>query len=355
MVEKETPARKISLRNTKQEMLEAYKELSKQLQEKQKEELKPQARIEGKMEKESVAAADSLSLEGIGREVGNLKSEIGKMLVQLSNRLEEGITKYENVKKATEIKEKELEEIYEIEKTSSSLIALLEVQRQKREQFEADMAAEKVALEQAIQSRRADWDREVKQREAELQEAAVAEKKKREREIEEYRYGFQREQQLSREKFEDEKARWEREGQLKKEEMERELALRETAIAERENDLETLRKRAEAFPKELEEAVNKAILETAENKKKEYENQKELMAKEFTGERNVLTARIDSLEKTIKEQNQQISKLSSQLEKSYTQVQDIAVKAVEGSHTMKSFGNLEQIISEQSRKKVKDE
>ena len=355
MAKKETPVRKLSIKNTKQEMLEAYKELSKQLKEKQMEELEPQARIEEKMEKESIAAADSLSLEGIGREVGNLKSEIGKMLAQLSNRLEEEIAKYENVKKATETREKELKEIYEIEKTSSSLIALLEVQRQKREQFEADMAEEKADHEQEMQMRRVDWDREVKQREAELQEAAAAEKKKREREIEEYRYSSKREQQLAREKFEDEKARWERDSQLRKEEMERELAIRETAIAEQENDLETLRKRVEAFPKELEEAVNKAILETAEHKKKEYENQKELLSKEFTGERNVLTARIDSLEKTIKEQNQQISKLSSQLEKSYTQVQDIAVKAVEGSHTMKSFGNLEQIISEQSRKKVKDE
>jgi len=72
--------------------------------------------------------------------------------------------------------------------------------------------------------------------------------------------------------------------------------------------------------------------------------------KEFMGERNVLTTRIESLEKIGKEQSEQIAKFSQQLEKAYQQVQDIAVKTIEGSSTIKSFANLQQWISEQTRK-----
>jgi hypothetical protein len=72
--------------------------------------------------------------------------------------------------------------------------------------------------------------------------------------------------------------------------------------------------------------------------------------KEFIGERNVLTTRIESLEKIGKEQSEQISKLTQQLEKAYQQVQEIAVRTIEGSSTIKSFANLQQWISDQTRK-----
>jgi len=57
-----------------------------------------------------------------------------------------------------------------------------------------------------------------------------------------------------------------------------------------------------------------------------------------------------SLKKTLKEQNEQTAKLSQQLEKAYQQVQEIAVKTIEGSSTIKSFANLQQWISEQTKK-----
>jgi hypothetical protein len=47
-----------------------------------------------------------------------------------------------------------------------------------------------------------------------------------------------------------------------------------------------------------------------------------------------------------------MNKLSDlqQLEKAYQQVQEIAVKTIEGSSTVKSFANLQQWIFEQTKK-----
>jgi hypothetical protein len=59
---------------------------------------------------------------------------------------------------------------------------------------------------------------------------------------------------------------------------------------------------------------------------------------------------VGALKKTLKEQNEQTPKLSQQLEKAYQQVQEIAVKTIEGSSTVKSFANLQQWVSEQVRK-----
>lgn len=132
--------------------------------------------------------------------------------------------------------------------------------------------------------------------------------------------------------------------------MERDLQEREKIIVSQENELAELKKRTAAFPKEMEAAVGKAIKETADRLNLESKNREELLKKEFSGEKNVLTTRIESLEKLAKEQGEQIARLGLQLEKAYQQVQDIAVKTIEGASSAKSLANLQQWVAEQMKK-----
>ena len=61
--------------------------------------------------------------------------------------LEEEVSKYIKIKEGIWLKEKELQEIYEIEKNASTLTALLEAQVQKRTEFENEMRERKDAFE----------------------------------------------------------------------------------------------------------------------------------------------------------------------------------------------------------------
>lgn len=350
MEEKKFQPKKLSLSNTKQEMLEAYQAVLKQLELQKEAELKPEKKIEERKTKEVLQVAESLSAEGVSRETSNLKMEISKTLVQISDRLEEEVNKFKAVQNAILFKEKELQELYEIEKSALTLAALIESQNQKRQAFELEMAEKKEALNQEIEALRRQREEEKKKYEEEIKERDLLEKRRREREKEEFEYSFKREQKLARDKFEDEKAKLEREIQLKKEQMESELREREKAITEREEEYNELKKKVSAFPKEMEAAIAKAIKETTERLSLEAKNKEELMKREFAGERNVLTTRIESLEKIVKEQNEQIARLSQQLEKAYQQVQDIAVKTIEGASSTRSLANLQQWISEQIRK-----
>lgn len=62
--------------------------------------------------------ADALSAEGVGKEISELKLEITRMLGNLSYKLEQQVARYRDVQKAIELKELELKEIYEIEKSA---------------------------------------------------------------------------------------------------------------------------------------------------------------------------------------------------------------------------------------------
>ncbi|MBM4080640.1 MAG: hypothetical protein FJ278_13135 [Planctomycetes bacterium] len=350
MSEQDGKADKISITSSKKEMLAAYKELQKQIEELREAEMKPEAKLKERQDKEALAVADSLSTEGIAKEIGTLKSEIGKVLAQLSDRLEEAIGKYLETQRAVEVKAQELKEFYEIEKAASSLTALLEAQKEKRQQFEAEMAERKQALEAEIARTRDAWSAEKAAHEAEVKEREAVEKRNRDRDAEEYKYRVAREKQLAKEEFEYEKARLAREAQLKREEMERDLAAREKTLKEREAELAQLREKVEGFPKALEAAVHKAVQETTERLSREAQTKMELAKRDADAEQKILSARIESLERTVKEQNAQIAKLSSQLEKAYGQVQEVAVKAIEGSVSIKALASLQPQAAEHPRR-----
>jgi len=320
----------ISMANTKKEMLNAYNELLNRLEAKREAELRPEQQAVEKKENLAVEVADTASAQDIAREVAALKSSITSMLNEITDKLETEVDRYQQVKKAVDVREKELHEIYGIERAASSLSALLQAQKERRDGFDEEMAARKAELEQEIAERRSAWKEEETAHAAALKERDAKDKQERERKAEEYSYASKREQQLAKEQFEYEKTRMERDLVLKREEMEKDLTEREQKVAAQENETKDLRTQVAAAKKELDQAVAEAVKQTTERLQADALTQRQLLEKDFEGQRNVLESRIDSLQSTVKEQATQIAKLSNQTEKAYSQVQDIASKAIEG-------------------------
>jgi len=323
--------KKLSATNTKQEMLDAYNKLLESLESKKDNEIKASEKIEEKQVKAAIDFTDSISNEIINKKISDLKYEFGSTLSKLNEKIEEEFTNYQSIKKAVLAKENELSEIYEIQKNSESLYALLEAQRIKKEEFVEAMQNDKLELETEISEKKKKWEIEKIQKETELKEKEQKELAARNREKEEYTYNFKREQQLLHDKFESEKTSLEKELTALKEKTVKELEEREKNILDSEAELKELRAKSAEFPKEISRVVEKSVKDATERIILEAKHKEELLISSFDGEKKSLGIRIDSLEKTIKEQNEMIAKLSGQLEKSYSQIQDIATKAVAGS------------------------
>lgn len=354
---KKSDPKKLSTSSTKQEMLDAYNAVLKELKEKEEGELKPEKKLEEKKKVEVLKVADSvssLSVDGIAKEIAGLRADVAKTLGQISDNLEGEADKFRKMTQAVQLKEGELQELYAIEKETVTLAALVEAQQRKRQEFDSRMAQDKEDAQRETEITRRQWDSEKKAREIEAKEWDAAEKKRREREKEEFEYAFKREQRLAKETLQDEKAKLEREMSMRRAELETELATRETAVAAKEQELAELQKKASMAPKEMETAVSKAVKEVTERLALEGKNREELMKKEFEGERNVLKSRIESLEATVKEQRDQITKLSQQVDKSYQKVEEMAVKALETSSSAQSVAGLQQMITEQGRRQPQD-
>ena len=137
---KKPEPKKMSMTSTKQEMLDAYNAVLKQLQEKEQGELKPEKKLEERRQKEVVAVADELSSEGALKNIANVRMELGKMLTDISDKLETETAKFRKIQEAIQFKQKELEELYGIEKAAMSLAALVEAQNRKQQEFDDRMS-----------------------------------------------------------------------------------------------------------------------------------------------------------------------------------------------------------------------
>jgi len=313
-------------------------------------ELKPEKKAEQRLAAKAVATADSISADGVVTQIAALRSEVGRLLSRLSDQLEQEVARYQAVQKAIQEKESDLNQTYEIERSAGTLAALIEAQNVRKQEFDATLEARKEQALAEVQSSRDQWEKDKAEWEAQLKERQEAENRKRERDKEEYEYRFKREKQQMQDHLADEHSKMERDLANKRTELEQDLADREKAVAERERQADELRARVEVFPGELQRAVDTAVAEATARLQAQAKSREEILTKEFDGERKVLATRIQSLEKAVKEQADQIDRLIQQIDKAYQQVQDIAVRAIEGSSNSKSLAGLQQLLSESARR-----
>jgi hypothetical protein len=337
-------------RPARQQMLETLAESEKAVTEHREAAGTPEQKLTAKAITDAVAATEELSSRGVVQSIGELKSSIGRLLGELSDRLEEQVARYTQVQRAIAAKDQELKDIYEIQRSASTLTALIDAHAREREKMEQEITASRVQLEREITQTREAWEQEKRQREAEIKERDTAEQKRRDREREEYRYSFSREQQQAKDQFADQMAKAQKEWDERKAKLEADIAQRQQTIKIQEQQANELRQKVEAFPKELEAVTARVIKETTARLQQEAAAREQLLKQEFEGQKNVQSTRIASLEQQVAEQAERLAKVLGQAEKAYAQVQEIAVRAIEGSASAKQLAHLQQLLADQGRK-----
>ena len=322
-------ATEISEKSTKNQILQAYTETLAKLKEQKQDDRKADKKKDE--ENKIVKQASDNSVEKIVTGIGTAKIEIMSELDNVSEKLSLEFKKLEDIKKAIEIENNYLNEIYEIKTNTDTLSALLTAQKDKRTSFDAEMENKKTVFEEEMMQKRILWKQEQESYENSKKERENQLKKERQREDEEYNYNLQLNRKKEIDTYEQKKVLLEKELHDKKASVEKDFVERESTIAEKEKGLAELEVKVEQFPKQLENAIKeteKSVLEKIEFK---YKHQSELEQKEIAGERNLNKQMILSLENKIKEQAEQIKQLSQKVNEASQQVQTIAIKAIESA------------------------
>lgn len=243
----------ITVKNTKNEILDAYYVLLEQVkQNKKSNKHEEKAAIERKA---IVAEATNSSADDIIQGLANLKLIINKSFKELEDQLLAENQKLINLKQAITICNQELEEFYEIKTNTDTLAALLLAQKEKSANFEKTMKERSLAFEQEVQEKRANWKKEQEEFEAAIKEQESLTKKLRAREEEEYVY----KRNLTRAKEQDqylrEKQLLETELAEKRLALEQDFKAREQQLLDAEQELATLKEKVQNFPAEKQQAI----------------------------------------------------------------------------------------------------
>jgi hypothetical protein len=330
----------VSVKSTKNEILDAYNDLLKTVQEKKTEE--PKKVQEREKQETAVKNAGELSNEGIVKNILSLKLSLGTALDKLSENFTGEFRKFEELQQAIMVEKKNLQDLYQITAGADSLAAMLLAQKEKKEQFETEMANRKAELEDKMKvekerfetemaEKKALWKKEQETYQAKLKEELDDNKKAKQREEEEYQYNLKLTRKKEADMYEDKKAKLEKELAEKKIAFEKEFSAREAAVKAAEAELNDLRQRAAVFPKELDKSVGEAVKANTEKLEMEFRFSKELTAKQNEGEIKLRDQIIETLKSKIKDIETNLKELSQKTITAETTVKDIAMKAIESS------------------------
>lgn len=329
-----------SLKSTKNEILAAYEELLKKMADKKTDE--PKKVQEMQRQETIVKKAEGLSNETIIKGLAGLKVEITSSLDKLGEKFVEEYKKFEELQQAIQTEKKNLEELYQLSASTDSLSVMLLAQKEKKEQFEHEMAEREAELEEKIRlekerfnteitEKKALWKKEQDTKQELLKEENDKTAKTRKREEEEYQYALQLSRKKEVDLYEERKQKLEKELADKKMAFEKEVTERETNLKLAETELAELRAKNAAFPAELEKAVQSAVKLASEKLETSFNFQKELREKEVTGELKLKEQTIQTLNAKIKDLEISLKELSQKTVTAETSVKDIAIKAIEHS------------------------
>lgn len=292
-------------------------------------------------EQDILQAVQDLTVEGVVQGITQLNLEMSRFLSGLSDRLGRELNVLAAVREAIVLEQAELERLHKIDVATTALDILVKEYQQQKAALEAEIAAAKVA-----------WAEQEQQRERDQKEQEDALKRQRQREVEEYEYKKTLERKKAQDNYEEGMRLLEKKNREKQETLDKSWQLREVDLKEKESAFARLSKEAEEFEGRLQRDVERAVAEAVRSAERNHEQQMALLRKDAEAERRLAELQIRSLQETVSRQTTHIESLERRLEEAKGQVQDIAIKAIEGASGAKALSHVEQIAMEQAKTRV---
>ncbi|MCU0438834.1 MAG: hypothetical protein MUC49_13120 [Raineya sp.] len=361
----------INAKSTKQEVFDAYQILLKENQQltKQVDTLnKEKANLEAKLGKApSTTTVDTSSIpkdksltviqykiEDVIDAFQRIRSGFGNAVSELSTKLTQKSSELGSLQDEISEIEAYINELHEIgEIKEDSLANILEEYLEKSELFAKEYSQKEDALNAKLDEIEASWEKEQSEYQTQLNERNEELSKRRKREKDEYNYNLTQERALLKDTYEQEKKQLQEALATLKELKDKEWAAKEKEIADKETDYTETKAKAS----ELDEKKTKEIQRSVESVKgairRDAAIKENILAKEIEGKKRLNEVKVQALQRNIEQQEQKINSLNKQLSEVLREAKELAVKAIDGASSAKSFEALREITSDQTKNAMK--
>lgn len=285
----------------------------------------PRARTTRKTKAEESAileAVKDLKPEDVVNQIGELQLKMQSTLAGLSAVIAGKVEQKEKVDEAIALKERELAEVYEIEREVTSLEDL----RSQREEDDANWRKN-------LDDRRKAWEEETKER-----------NKRWMREQEEHDYNTQQKEKAWQDAFDAQVERTQRAEANRQQDLERQWNERERGLREKEIQFTELTEKVAAFPEELKKEVAKAEAIVENRLKTKFQHEAALAAKDAESEKALFEARATSLRAKVNDLEEEVRQLHDQLAIARKDVNDVTAKALESASGRQVAQALQKVV-----------
>ncbi len=289
-------------------------------------------------EAEIKGAVSEITVEAISKKLSDLNVEISRTLSNLAEKMNGEVALLRSLKEAACLESKELHRLHGIDIAATSIDQLIADHAEKKKQFEIE-----------IVQIREDWEKEKKERQLREDENAEILKKTRARENEEYEYKKTLERKKLQDRFEEECRLREKQAKETQESLEKSWKEREEALKSKEEGFEALQKEVSQFPGRLTAECAKSVKEASKEMEIKYSQDIANLKRDLAVEKQISELKIKQLQELLANQQTQMATLQTQLDEAKKQVQDIAVKAIEGASGAKALSHINQIAIEQAK------
>lgn len=362
--------KKVTDKSTKAEILEAYKEAAeakaalesqlKQVNNNQPTNASPKQTAVP--EKSIVEAQKPMTLtqnqQKMQSTIDNLillQFGFGGAVSELSEKLTSEAAKLGELRRTVGEEVQQLQELHSLEDVAEdTLDNLIQQYEQSAKTFTNELSEQRETVEQELLEQRQAWEKEQELQKLAVKERNQSQQKARDRDEELYNYDLELQRNLDIEEYDQRQERLHKDIEESEREQEKQWAEREKLLAEREKVSAEVKAKVEAFPKELEANIKNGKDNGRNIGNYQAKIKSDLLLKDMEGQKQNYELQIQGMLQTMQNQDARIASLSKQLDSALKQVQDLAVKAIEGSSNLSSFQAVREIAIEQAKTQQKN-
>lgn len=263
-----------------------------------------------------------MDLNKVVTEISGLQVSVQNSLAGLSATLSHKIQKMQEVDTAITLKEQRLQELFQIEKEA---VALDELRAQKEE--------EEISWEQERLDRETAWEEEAQERD-----------KLWKRTEEEHAYAVTQNQRRIQDEFNAVIAQRTREENARQDSLQKIWNDRENTLKTKEKEVSDLQTQVASFDTKMKAEVNKAEAIIGNSMKKQHDHEVALMRKDMESERNMTNIKVSSLTETIKNLDQQLMTLQTQLVSARNDAKEVASQALQSASGRQVAEALQKVV-----------
>lgn len=293
-------------------------------------------------------------IDQVIKSLQQLQVSFGGAVSQLSEKLITEATALEKLQTEIEMEVEQLQELHDLDNVDDeTLNTLINTYEETVKNFAHDYNEREENLRQELETLVKEWQKEQENKQREIKTRNETYQKNKQRDEEEYRYNLQLERQIDLENNVQELNSLYKVLEDTRKQQEKDWEEREKTISEKEKNYQEVKAKVQEFEARLEAEIKKAKEEGKGIGTYQGKVKADVRQKEIQGETQNYQLRIQALESTIANNENRINNLSKQLDSALKQVQDLAVKAIEGASNRSSFEAMKEVALEQAKNQQK--